>query len=139
MPSLRSGTPLVSSPASGNHPRQARPPLAMAMAAFSSSGRAKNSCAAASSRSNSATSMPWPVTEKNPWSRQARSIEAGASGSRRSMTGTVATSGGYEVDTVYKMVDSVYMTRGTSREHLIETARAYLDEHGLEGLTLREV
>ena len=31
------------------------------------------------------------------------------------------------------------MGRGTSREHLIETARAYLDEHGLEGLTLREV
>jgi AcrR family transcriptional regulator len=31
------------------------------------------------------------------------------------------------------------MARGTSREHLVEVARSYLDEHGLEGLTLREV
>ena len=35
--------------------------------------------------------MPWPVTEKKPWSRQARSMRAGASASRRSMTGTSAT------------------------------------------------
>jgi AcrR family transcriptional regulator len=28
---------------------------------------------------------------------------------------------------------------GTSRDHLVATARACLDEHGLEGLTLREV
>jgi AcrR family transcriptional regulator len=44
------------------------------------------------------------------------------------------------VDSVYIQVDAVYMARGTTtRARLVATARAYLDENGLEGLTLREI
>ena len=38
-----SGRPLVSSPPTSNQPRHAAPPFAIAIAAFSGSGRAKNS------------------------------------------------------------------------------------------------
>ncbi|HEY8058086.1 MAG TPA: helix-turn-helix domain-containing protein, partial [Acidimicrobiales bacterium] len=31
------------------------------------------------------------------------------------------------------------MAGATSRDRLVDTARAHLDEHGLEGLTLREI
>ena len=44
-----------------------------------------------------------------------------------------------EVDSVYILVDTVYVAGTTSRELLVDTARAHLDEHGLEGLTLREI
>ncbi len=37
------------------------------------------------------------------------------------------------------MVDTVYMAPADTRDILVATARTYLDEHGLEGLTLREV
>ena len=36
-------------------------------------------------------------------------------------------------------VDTVHMAGATSRDRLVDTARAHLDEHGLEGLTLREI
>ncbi len=49
-PSLRSGAPLVSSPPTGNHPRHAHPPCAIAICSFSASASAKKSRASASSR-----------------------------------------------------------------------------------------
>ena len=63
-------------------------------------------------------------------------MRAGASWSRRSMTGTSATARDYEVDTVYIWVDSVYMAT-TSRDVLVATARAHLvpEADALEGLS----
>jgi AcrR family transcriptional regulator len=46
------------------------------------------------------------------------------------------------VDTVYILVDSVYMGEATverTRERLVRAARAHLDERGLDGLSLRAI
>src|SRR4051794_9414559 len=109
MPSLRSGAPEVSSPPTGNQPRQARPPRAIAIAAFSSSGSAKNSRASDSTRATNPASTPWPTIEKKPVSRHAVSISRAmpsASADHRagdtSMTGTGCVgSMACEIDTAF--------------------------------------
>src|SRR4051812_17953224 len=95
MPSLRSGTPDVSSAPTGNQPRHARPPRRIAISAFSPSSSAKNSRASVSRRVRSDSSTPWPTIEKNPISWQAASISAAArrSSPRPPTNGAISTTG----------------------------------------------
>ena len=61
------GRPEVSSPPSGNQPRQARPPRAMAICGLLGLGRGRRTAGPARrARPGGAGSTPWPRTRKNP-------------------------------------------------------------------------
>ncbi len=55
----------------------------------------------------------------------------------------MTTGTGWVVDSVYSFVDTVYMTAAAAtlgtRDRLVATARTYLDEHGTDGIGLREI
>ena len=73
---MRSGRPEVSSPPTGNQPRQAPPAVRHRDPAFSASSSAKNLATTASTRSRHCGSTPWPTIVKKPMSRHARSRAA---------------------------------------------------------------